>query len=199
MPDTKRLAHLVSDLKRIISTARHRAFSAVNAQMLKAHYEIGRRIVEEEQKGEKRAGYGKQLIDSISKELIKEFGRGFSPTALKNMRLFYIVYKDKIHPSVTDEFHKDKIRQSVTDEFHKNKIRQTVSDEFHRKWEAMPLKLTWTHYCELIKIDDKAKREYFEKYAINENLSVRDLKRQIYSLHYERLLMSKDKKTLVEY
>ncbi|MEK6816627.1 MAG: PDDEXK nuclease domain-containing protein, partial [Nanoarchaeota archaeon] len=186
MPDTKRLAHLVSDLKRIISTARHRAFSAVNAQMLKAHYEIGKRIVEEEQKGEKRAGYGKQLIDSISKELIKEFGRGFSSTALRNMRLFYLIYTDKIHQTLSDEFHKGKIRQSVT-------------GELHQKWKTVSPKLAWSHYCELIKIDDKAKREYFEKYAINENLSVRDLKRQIHSLHYERLLMSKDKKTLVEY
>lgn len=199
MPDTKRLAHLVSDIKRIISTARYRAFSAVNAEMLKAHYEIGKRIVEEEQKGEKRAGYGKQLIDSISKELIKEFGRGFSSTALKNMRLFYIIYKDKIRQSLTDEFHKDKIHQPLTDEFQKDKIGQTLSDKFHWKWDAASPKLTWSHYCELIKIDDKAKREYFEKYAINENLSVRDLKRQIYSLHYERLLMSKDKKALVEY
>jgi predicted nuclease of restriction endonuclease-like (RecB) superfamily len=61
-----------------------------------------------------------------------------------------------------------------------------MTDEF--------FKLSWTHYCELIKIGDNYKRTYFEKYAITENLSVRDLKRQIYSLHYERLLMSKDKK-----
>jgi predicted nuclease of restriction endonuclease-like (RecB) superfamily len=156
---------LISDLKKIISAARYKAFNAVNTEMLKAYYEIGRRILEEEQKGEKRAEYGKQVIDSLSNELIKEFGRGFSPTALKNMRIFYIVYKGKISQSVTDEFYK----------------------------------LSWTHYCELIKIDDEMKRRYFEKYAITENLSVRDLKRQIYSLHYERLLLSKDKKALAKY
>lgn len=66
-----------------------------------------------------------------------------------------------------------------------------MTDEFYR--------LTWTHYCELIKIDDNNKRKYFERYAMNENLSVRDLKRQIYSLHYERLLLSKDKKALLVY
>ncbi|PIN87031.1 hypothetical protein COV19_01785 [Candidatus Woesearchaeota archaeon CG10_big_fil_rev_8_21_14_0_10_44_13] len=126
---------------------------------------MGRKIVEEEQKGGKRAGYGEKLIESLSVELIKEFGKGFSLTALKNMRIFYTVYKDKIGQSVTDEF----------------------------------FRLSWTHYCELIKIKDGVKRRYFEKYVISENLSVRDLKRQMYSLHYERLLMSKDRKALIGY
>ena len=72
---------------------------------------------------------------------------------------------------------------------YKDEIRQSLTDE---------LRLTWTHYCELIKIKDKNKRKYFEIYAQQENLNVRDLKRQIYSLHYERLLMSKNKKSLIK-
>lgn len=60
-------------------------------------------------------------------------------------------------------------------------------------------KLSWSHYCELIKISDEKKRKYFENYVSNENLSVRELKRQIYSLDYERLLMSKDKKSLIKF
>ncbi len=156
---------LIQDIKTLIKKARYNAVYTVNAEMLKAYYEIGRKIVEEEQKGSNRAGYGERLLEKISSELIKEFGRGFSTTALKNMRIFYAMYKDQIGQSVTDEF----------------------------------CRLSWTHYCELIKISDKAKRRYFEKYAISENLSIRDLKRQIYSLHYERLLMSKDKKALIEY
>ena len=156
---------LIQDIKNLIKRARHNAFTAVNAEMLKAYFEIGRKIVEEEQKGKRRAEYGEKLLETISAELIKEFGKGYSVTALKNMRKFYSIYKNYISQSLTDEFYK----------------------------------LTWTHYCELIKIEDEAKREYFEKYAIAENLSVRDLKRQVYSLHYERLLMSKDKKALIEY
>src|SRR3989338_6238970 len=155
----------LKEIKNIIKKARYAAFTAINSEMLKSYYDIGRKIVEEEQKGKKRAGYGEKLLEVLSKGLIKEFGRGFSVTALKNMRLFYTVYKDKISQSLTDEFYK----------------------------------LTWTHYCEFIKIQDTTKRRYFEKYTIRENLSVRDLKRQIYSLHYERLLLSKDKKALVEY
>jgi len=71
--------------------------------------------------------------------------------------------------------------------------------QIYLKWETVSPKLTWSHYCELIKIDEDVKRRYFEKYTIAENLSIRDLKRQIYSLHYERLLLSKDKNALVEY
>ncbi|MBI2139443.1 DUF1016 domain-containing protein [Candidatus Woesearchaeota archaeon] len=158
-------AGILNEIKGIISNARHRAFNALNREMLTAYFEVGRKIFEEEQKGEKRAGYGEKLIENLSVELIKEFGKGFSITALKNMRMFFTVYKDKIGQPVTDEF----------------------------------FRLSWTHYCELIKIKDEIKRGYFEKYAISENLSVRALKRQMYSLHYERLLMSKDKKALIKY
>ena len=63
----------------------------------------------------------------------------------------------------------------------------------YKKWETVSPKLTWSHYSELIKICDSLKRKYFEEYTISENLSVRNLKRQIYSLHYERLLVSKEK------
>ncbi len=156
---------LIQDIKLLIKKARYTVVYTINTEMLKAYYEIGRKIVEKEQKGSSRAGYGEKLLENISSELIKDFGRGFSPTALKNMRIFYTTYKDGIGQSLTDEF----------------------------------CKLSWTHYCELIKINDEAKRRYFEKYAVAENLSVRDLKRQIYSLHYERLLMSGDKKALIEY
>ncbi len=158
------LMETLKEIKKIIYSARSRAFAAVNQEMLKAYFEIGRRIVEEEQKGEKRADYGKKLLESLSLDLTKEFGKGFSVTNLRNMRQFYILYKEKIH--------------------------QTVSDEFG-------LKLPWSHYCELIKIEDSTKRRYFEAYAVKENLSIRDLKRQVYSLHYERLLLSKDKQRLL--
>lgn len=162
---TRRVAELLTEIKGIISTARYNSVKTVNQEMLKAYFVIGKKIVEEEQKGRQRAEYGKKILEEISMELTKEFGRGFGLTSIKNMRLFYETYK--------------------------NEIRQSVIDEFGSG-------LTWTHYCELIKIDDKNKRKYFEKYAQQENLSVRDLKRQIYSLHYERLLMSKNKKSLIK-
>ena len=86
---SKNYVKLVSNIKRIIHKARYSSFYAVNTEMLKAYFEIGKKIVEEEQKGRKRAGYGKKLIENISSELTNEFGKGFSTTAIKNMRIFY--------------------------------------------------------------------------------------------------------------
>ena len=96
---------LIEEIKLLVKKARYNAVYAVNAEMLKAYYEIGKRIVEEEQKGSKRAEYGERLIERVSSELIKELGRGFSTTALKNMRIFYLIYKQRIGQSLTDEFH----------------------------------------------------------------------------------------------
>lgn len=79
-------------IKKIISNARHSAFTAVNSEMLKAYFEIGRKIVEEEQNGKERAGYGEKLLESISSELINEFGSGFDCSNLRRMRRFYLIY-----------------------------------------------------------------------------------------------------------
>lgn len=98
--------NLIQDIKNLLKTARYNAISAINAEMLNAYLEIGRRIVEGEQKGRRRAEYGSRLLEAISIELIKEFGRGYSITALKNMRKFYHIYKDKIGQPATDEFYK---------------------------------------------------------------------------------------------
>jgi predicted nuclease of restriction endonuclease-like (RecB) superfamily len=149
---------LINELKNLIKKARYNAVYAINKEMILAYYEIGKRIVEEEQKGKKRAEYGKNLLEIISNELTKEFGKGFNSSNLRRIRQFFLVYKN---------------------------------------CATLSHKLSWSHYVELIKIEDENKREYFENYAITENLSVRDLKRQIYSLHYERLLLSKDKKYVI--
>ncbi len=151
---------LLTDIKSIVKKARYAAFSIVNTEMLKAYFEIGKKIVKEEQKGEKRAPYGEKILEILSSELTVEFGRGFDTSNLRRMRRFYSVYQ---------------------------------------KWETVSPKLTWSHYCELIKISEETKRSYFQRYAQQEQLSVRDLKRQVYSLHYERLLLSKDKNSLIAY
>lgn len=128
--------------------------------MVEAYWNIGRIIVEEELNGNKRAHYGKKLIELLSERLCKEYGTGFSRPNLNKMRQFYITYNN---------------------------------------CSTLSSKLSWSHFCELIKIEDNKKRQYFEKYAVQENLSVRQLKRQIYSFHYERLNLSKDKKKLIDY
>ena len=81
-----------TDIKQILQTARGKAYSAVNFAMVEAYWLIGRRIVEEEQRGQVKAEYGKRLLENLSKSLGSEFGKGFSYANLRNFRQFYLTY-----------------------------------------------------------------------------------------------------------
>ena len=81
--------YLYQAVKNILVSARNKAYRSVNDAMLIAYWQIGKRIVEEEQKGQRRAGYGEFLIEKLSERLSKEFGSGFSDKSLWNMRHFY--------------------------------------------------------------------------------------------------------------
>ena len=85
---------LVTDIQNILHTARTKSYAAVNFAMVDAYWQIGRRIVEEEQRGKGRADYGAQLIQSLSKSLTDDFGRGFSGANLRSFRQFYLTFPD---------------------------------------------------------------------------------------------------------
>lgn len=85
---------LLSDVLNILKNARQKAYSAVNFAMVEAYWNIGKRIVEEEQNGEKRATYGEGLIKELSKVLGNELGKGFSVSNLENFRKFYLTFND---------------------------------------------------------------------------------------------------------
>jgi hypothetical protein len=76
----------------LLNAARQAAARSVNSLMTASYWEIGRRIVQAEQKGTRRAGYGEQLIERLSLDLTLQFGRGFSPDNLENMRRFFLAY-----------------------------------------------------------------------------------------------------------
>lgn len=84
-----------ADIKAILEQARGKARSAVNAAMVEAYWLIGRRIVEEEQRGQHKAEYGSRLLENLSKALTSDFGRGFSYANLRNFRQFYLTYPDQ--------------------------------------------------------------------------------------------------------
>jgi hypothetical protein len=86
----KGYAGLLTGVSELLEQARHAAARSVNAIITATYWEIGRRIVEFEQKGEKRADYGRELLKRLSKDLSARFGRGFSERNLELMRLFYI-------------------------------------------------------------------------------------------------------------
>ena len=156
---------LVNYLKTIVSKARSKAFAAVNYSLVERNWRIGKRIVEEEQNGEARAEYGKHIIEVASAALTEEFGKGFSETNLINFKKFFLLFKEL-------------------------EIHQTVSEEFRK--QVLHL-LPWSHYERLIRIEDKRARDWYAKEAFEQGWSYRTLSRNINTLYYERLLMSKDK------
>ena len=147
----KNHGEVFNNIKRLMDNARNKVANEVNSILLQTYWEIGRIIVEDEQGHSERAEYGKELINDLSRQLTKEYGRGFSRSNLQNMRNLYLSYP----------------------------ICQTLSG-----------KLTWSHYCELLSISDERKRSFYEQESINANWSVRELKRQIKTSLFERLLLS---------
>lgn len=152
---------IYQEIHDLLHKARQDIISNVNYTMTKTYFLIGKRIVEEEQDGNKRAEYGKKLMKTLSEKLTKEFGRGFSQRNLEQMRTFYLRYS----------------------------ISQTVSAEF---------KLSWSHYLILMRMEDINARNFYEIEAFENNWSLRELKRQVNSSLYERLVLSKDKEKVKE-
>lgn len=167
---------LYSDAVHLIQYARGLAVNQVNYIQLMTYYSIGRWIVEEQQEGSHRAKYGQQVINNLSKRLLNEFGRGFSGDTLKNARKFYLMYKERISETVFSLFAIEKS--------------ETV---FSFLDKDMSLKLSWSHYLQLMRIENADERSFYEIEATKSNWSVRTLQRQYNSSLYERLALSRDK------
>ena len=147
-------AKMIEDIKEIIINSRNKIAYEVNNTMVLAYWNVGRIIIENEQNGNIKAEYGKQLMKELSKELRKILGSGFSISNLFNMRRFYLKYP---------------------------------------KFQTVSGKLSWSHYCELLSIENDDERSFYEKKCINSNWSVRELKRQLDTSLFERLLLSEGK------
>ena len=147
---------------------------------------IGRMIVEDEQNGKYRADYAKKVLVQLSKQLTKEFGKGYSSTNLEYIRKFYKIYVNRIPQSVVGK--SKKLRESA-----KSAIPQSAIEEFNT-----PFVLSWTHYVQLLRIENNDERNFYEIEAAQGNWSVRELQRQFNSSLYERLALSKDKKIVKE-
>lgn len=183
---------LVNDLRSIVSKARSKAFAAVNYSLVKRNWRIGQRIVEQEQNGASRAEYGKHVIEVASAALTEEFGKGFSYTNIANYKRFYLTFNNlQILQTVSEEFKKPK-HQTLSDESSLLPQKgQTQSAQFELRL------LPWSHYERLIRIEDKKAREWYAKEAFEQGWSFRTLNRNINTLYYERLLMSKKKQPVV--
>ena len=149
----------------LLQSARQNVVRTINQTMVYTYFEIGRMIVEDEQQGQERAEYGKGVLKELSVKLRAEFGKGFSVQNLENMRKFYLLYAV-----------------------------DTKSQSLIRISENSNFTLSWTHYLVLIRIEKQQERNFYEIEALNNNWSVRELKRQFDSALYERLALSRDKK-----
>lgn len=181
----------------LLQNARQQVLRTVNSTMTITYFEIGRIIVEEEQNGKDRAEYGKQLLKSLSKELTKEFGKGFSLRNLEQIRQFYMTYSKSESLSRILEIQK---AQSLTAEFKSQKT-QTVSAVFERlDFQTLSsfFKLTFSHYIFLMRIDDEKERRFYKIESEKHNWSVRELKRQYDTALYTRLALSRDKEGILK-
>ena len=94
IPTQATVSTLLSDVRSIVEQGLQRAYQGVNVVMVKTYWQVGRRIVEEEQQGEKRAEYGKQIISLLSEDLSKSYSKGFTARDLRSYRQFYLSFKD---------------------------------------------------------------------------------------------------------
>lgn len=183
---------LVNDLRSIVSKARSKAFAAVNYSLVERNWRIGQRIVEQEQNGASRAEYGKHVIEVALAALTKEFGKGFSETNIMNFKKFYLKFKELTIPQTLSEEFKKQKHQTLSDKSSLLPQKgQTQSAQFELRL------LPWSHYERLIRVEDKKAREWYAKEAFEQGWSFRTLNRNINTLYYERLLMSKKKQPVV--
>jgi predicted nuclease of restriction endonuclease-like (RecB) superfamily len=160
-----------SKVANLLKEARKTVVQTVNKTMVYTYFEIGRMIVEEEQNGKERAEYGKQILKELSTRLISEFGKGFSVTNLQQMKNFYTIYGKQQTVSAKSEI--------VTN-------------------QNIDFKLSWSHYLFLMRIDNLDERKFYEIETIENNWSLRELRRQFDTSLYERLALSRDKKAIKE-
>ena len=154
-------------IRKILETARSQAYWVINFAMVQAYWNIGRIIVEEEQKGKIRADYGEAVLEDLSKRLTKEFGKGFTPTNLRYMRQFFRAFP---------------ICHALRD---KSKL--------SLKSEVLRPELSWTHYRLLLRVENEKAREWYMNETAEQNWSTRQLERQISAFYYERLSASRNK------
>jgi len=200
---------LVARVREIWHSARDRAARTVNSAHVCANWLIGQQLVEAEQGGAARAGYGEQLLEGVSAALQSELGSGFSVSALRYMRLFFLGYPEllPIHHAPRDESppgiaasggrRGDAVRsRSLTGSI--GDVLATASGlaaSANDDWRPGRLHpgLSWTHYRSLLKVDRREARDFYEIEAVKNGWSARQLERQIGSLLFDRLLKSRDR------
>lgn len=167
--DIERIDTLFGKLTGHIENARETVQRTIDNEMVAAYWLMGKDILEEEQQNQKRAKYGAFIIVELSKRLNQQYGKGFGISTLKDIRLFHLTYQDY----------------------------RPISHAVRGQFKSLDPNLGWIHYRALMRIDRPEARSFYEIEASKNHWSGRELERQVDSLLFDRLAMSKDKKGLL--
>ena len=153
-------AQLLARIREIWEAARTQAARSVNTAHVCANWLIGQQIVQAEQGGERRAGYGKALLKTLSVQLADDYGSGFSVSALQYMRSFFLAYPDLLA-------NQHAVRVDFEASSNQHAARADLVDD--RAWSSGILHpgLSWTHYRILLKVVRRAVRDFYEIEAIS--------------------------------
>ncbi|GJH02785.1 YhcG family protein [Paraburkholderia terrae] len=183
-------SNTLRDVVALLGEGRRAAARSVNALMTATYWLIGRRIVESEQGGEGRATYGQALLERLSADLTRQFGRGFGADNLELMRLFYQSYPPGGIPESVIRKSPSRTSKAKSESPVRNFSVQQLAERFP---------LSWTHYVRLMRrTRSPEERDFYEVEALRGGWSVRQLERQIGSQFYTRTLMSRDKRAMLE-
>jgi predicted nuclease of restriction endonuclease-like (RecB) superfamily len=218
------LPTILPEIRTLIEMSRHHAAITANLALVNLYWNIGRIITQDIQKNEKRAGYGEQLLNNLAKELIKDYGQGYSAHNLRDMRRFFESFaiwqavpaklpKGKIQQAVPAKSSNCGILQPLTAESLGKSIRQTVSDQFRNGQilQAASVEspdrilidfgkhfhLGWTHYRILLGIENIQRRQFYFDQVSSQRWSTRELERQINGALFERVALSRSTRKLL--
>ncbi len=194
----------VSDLKTIVGSAREYSYRAANTMQVVSNWLIGWRIVEQEQHGKQRAEYGKQIIKQASEALTAEFGKGYSETALRRFRQFFIEFNDlQIQQpllAIFNEAFEKKQRPLLAESIQPplvaksgiqgSQIQPPMVAKIATGSIPMPPQLSWMHYEKLMRVADKDARMWYMQEAASQQWDYRTLKRNIDTQYYYRLMQT---------
>lgn len=184
---------LFNKVSAIIEEGRKYVSTAVNLAEVYSKYKIGEYIVEDEQAGNKRAGYGKQVLLNLSERLTEKYGDGWSVEQLTLIRKFYTVYSNSVNADYEIQNADLEITESAPAKI-VNTVYQIQNLPKSIAPSSMPrFTLSWSHYIVLMRIKNEEERQFYEIEALREHWSVRHLQRQYASSLYERLALSRDK------
>ena len=200
-PVARPYSALLGELTELLEQARHAAARSVNAVMTATYWEIGRRIVEFEQGGAKRAEYGQHLLVRIAADLTVRFGRGFSVDNLQRMRSFYAAWgPERISATLSRKSQSSPAASSAlgtSPGSSGGKKYATTSSKVLLSDLASVFPLPWSHYARLLSVEDAPARAFYEAEALRGGWSIRQLDRQISTLFYERTALSRDKAAMI--